>query len=63
MIIDARIGSMMNCAAPANIEPRIVPIGMISFVLMVDVSNEVDATDNFSVFSMKMNTCVIIEVH
>ena len=36
---------------------------MISFVLTVNVSKEVDATDTSSVLSLKMNTCVIIQVH
>jgi hypothetical protein len=44
MIIDVCVDLMMNSGVPVNMNPRLVPIGMISFVLMVNVSKEVDAT-------------------
>jgi hypothetical protein len=63
MIIDAPIDPMMNFGVTANDDLRVVSIRMISFVLMVNVSKEVDAMENSSVPSMKMNTCVIMTVH
>jgi hypothetical protein len=62
MIIDARIDLMTSCGVPVNGDPRIVPIWMISFVSMVNVSKGGDATNISSAPSMKMNICVIITV-